>query len=141
MDRELKIFPCRYVPLIYNSISLEELLKGLSSWFEEMIYPTSPLLSKIASYFLRNIGGAWAPRSIKLLIAKEIFRCTGREDLVAALKLSFLEAYTSWREDLGTDLPNWLSWRIPYIMKRWVFVRDVKLLDSSLVYDIDYTKL
>lgn len=136
----MKIFQKRFVRLIYVSKNLEELIENLQPWIEDVNKPTSPMMAQVASYFLRRQGSSAAPKFYKKIVAQEIYRLTGPEDLKCTILLAIVDAYKTFMYGRGTKLSDWLSWRIPYVISRYVSAIEVKhIYPTDELYEEDYS--
>jgi hypothetical protein len=101
-------------------------MKICDDWAEEVIYLGSPLLRQIASYSLRRLGGALAPRLFKQLLGDEMLRVMGKPDFKASLLLGVVVAYRRFEPEKGNmTLINWLSWVAPYETSKHVYWREL----------------
>jgi hypothetical protein len=125
----MKIFPRKFVRQLYRTNNLEEILSILSPWITLVAKPQSPFMRQVASYLLRKQGGSYAPRFFKEIVASEIIRLTESEDLTSILNLSIIESFAEFRPGKGTDLVNWLSWKIPYHCSKLVTYRAIHSIE------------
>ena len=121
----MRIFPRFYALRLYRTNQLEDILDILDSWVDEVLYENSPFLRQVASYHLRPTGRSSSPRIFKRILANEILRLTEPEDLKAIVKLAIVVSYRNYKPSKGNvSLVNWLSWRIPYEVSKWVTWRE-----------------
>lgn len=127
----MKIFPKYYVRRLYIASSLEEIIKTLTPWKMAVLYPGSPFLRQIASYFFPE--GSNTPRFFKQILGDEILRVMGAEDLGSVIDLAIVASYRRFNPK-GVDLITWLSWMIPYECSKWVYWRELHsvLLDEKV---------
>lgn len=138
----MKIFQKRFVRRIFISKDLEELIENLQPWIDEVNRGDSPLMFQVSSYFLRKYGSSAAPRFFKKIVASEIFRLTGIEDMRCTILLAIVDAYKAFDPNKGSNLASWLSWRIPYIMSKYVQCMKVDHIEPyEKTYEEDYSIL
>lgn len=136
----MKIFQKRYVRLIAISRNLEELLENLNSWVEQVNTPISPFMLQVSSYFLRKQGSSAAPKLFKRIVASELYRLAGSEDLKCTILLAIIDAYKTHDYNKGSNLINWLSWRIPYITSKYLQCIQVRYIEPFIEeYEPDYS--
>lgn len=138
----MKIFHRRFARLIYISENLEELLINLRPWINIVNRPDSPFMLQVASYFLRKQGSSAAPKFFKQIVASEIFRIIGKEDIECTILLAIIDAHKHFLYGKGTDIVNWLSWRVPYITSKYVRCIEVNSIEPfEEAYEEDYSRL
>jgi len=132
----MKIFRKHYVRRLYHAKTLEEIVKVLEPWGEEVLQPDSLFLSQVASYKLRIYGCSYAPTIFKQALGRVFLQLYEMEDLRASLRLAIVEAYRSYDSGKGrVDYVNWLSWKIPYEMSKlltWRIVRYIYPLEEYI---------
>ena len=136
---DMRIFPRYYARRLYRVSKLDNLIELLQPWIDEVLYYDSPFLRQVASYLLRRHGGSYAPRIFKRVISGEILRLNTLEDLRGVVNLAIVEAFRKHDPHGGTDLPNWLSWYVPYEVSKLVTWRVFKPLEpfSEAVFSIE----
>ncbi len=136
----MKIFHKRFVRLIHLSKNLDELIYNLQPWIEEVNKPDSPFMIQTSTYFLRRQGSSLAPRFFKKVVASELYRLTGKEDMKATILLGLIEAYRTFLYGKGSNISNWLSWKIPYIVSKYIQPIQVKYIEpTNEFYEEDYS--
>ena len=117
----MKIFPKAYARQLYHATHLAEIIAILDPWIDEVVYPKSPFLRQIASYFLRPFGRSSAPRFFKNLVGDEILRLNDFEDLRSSIHLAIIKSYRDYKPYLSDQsLVTWMSWKIPYEVSKLV---------------------
>ena len=82
-----------------------------------------------------------APPSIKEAMSLLISKTYEREDIVQSIIAAFIEAYRTWKPNKGSDLINWLSWRVPYLTSKYfnpyACAKSEHLISEKYVKDLE----
>jgi hypothetical protein len=122
----LRIFHKAYARQLYHASHLAEVIAILDPWIDEILYPGSPFLRQVASYFLRPYGRSSSPRFFKNLVGSEILRLNELEDLKSSINLAIVISYRDYKPYYSDQSRvTWMSWRIPYEVSKLVTWRVV----------------
>jgi hypothetical protein len=111
----MKIFPKRFVRQLHHAKSLDDVIKILVPWTDKVVYDGSVVLKRVAYYVYSRRGITSPTKFLLTVMAEEIYRVTGLEDLKQILLLSVTICYRKYNPLRGNcDLINYLSWMVPY---------------------------